>query len=305
VAKSLGYTITTQFADWNYNVGHQRAIDIWEKYKDYYNNFDVIITSDTAPLSRIFLQNNYTGKLIIWVSNRFDYVDGASNDCGFPDQEYYDLIRNAKSKPNIKIIPNTKFEYEYAQKYRNVWLGADIIKPCSFIDEDRSTAEPSISDPSSTFYISQYHNHSIFMNLKSKCDELGISSYNGRYNRLSDLQNIKGIINIPYAWSTISFFENLSMGNVYFIPSKEFLLKLSKQPNFWWQDSYALNLIECAEWYLPEHKNIFLYFDSWEHLKSLTQNDALIKTTKENVIRFSQEHNTKTLNQWGNAFTQW
>ena len=305
VTKSLGYEITTQFADWNYNIGHNRAIEIWNKHKDYYHQFDVIITSDTSPLSRIFLQNNYSGKLIIWVCNRFDYCDGSSNDCGFPDPEYYDLIRGASSRNNVKIFPNTKFEFEYAQKYKNVWLGSNIIKPCSFIDEDNSVSIPSVLDPSNTFYISQYHNHSIFMNLKNKCDELGIPSYYGRYNKLSDLNEIKGIINIPYAWSTISLFENLSMGNVYLIPSKDFLLKLSKLPNFWWQDSYALDLIECAEWYLPEHKDLFVYFDSWEHLKNVSQNDALLRTTKDQVVHFSKEHNYKTLKQWDLAFTKW
>ena len=71
VAQSLRHEITTQFADWNYNIGHNRAIDVWNKHKDYYNQFDIIITSDTCPLARIFLQNNYSGKLIIWICNRF------------------------------------------------------------------------------------------------------------------------------------------------------------------------------------------------------------------------------------------
>jgi hypothetical protein len=306
VAKSLGYEITTQFADWNYNIGHNRAAKIWNKHKDYYNSFDVIITSDTAPLSRIFLQNNYNGKLIIWVSNRFDYCDGASNDCNFPDLDYYDLIRNVQKMSNVKIFPNTKFEYEYAQKYKNVWIGSNVIKPCSFIDENNSTIVSAISNPTNTFYISQYHNHSIFMNLKDKCDELEINSYYGRYNKLSDLKEIKGIINIPYAYSTISLFENLSMGNIYLLPSKDFILKLSKWPNFWWQDSYALtDLIDCSEWYLPEHKDLFVYFNSWEDLKYKSQNNQLLQTVKTNVIKFSEEHNIKTLKQWDNAITKW
>ena len=33
-----------------YNVGHERAQNIWNKHKDYFNQFDAIITSDTAPL---------------------------------------------------------------------------------------------------------------------------------------------------------------------------------------------------------------------------------------------------------------
>src|SRR5271154_4177159 len=70
-----------------YSIGHDRAAAIWEKHKNYFDQFDVIITSDTAPLARIFLQNKWSKPLIIWICNRFDYCDQASRDCNFPDQE--------------------------------------------------------------------------------------------------------------------------------------------------------------------------------------------------------------------------
>src|SRR5208282_2621726 len=104
VAKSLEHEITTKFADWNYNIGPNRAAEIWNKHKDYFNLFDLVITSDTAPLSRIFLQNDFKKKLIIWICNRFDYHDGASNDCSFPDYEYYNIINAAPRKNNVKIF---------------------------------------------------------------------------------------------------------------------------------------------------------------------------------------------------------
>jgi hypothetical protein len=302
VAKSLGHDIITQFPDWNYNIGHNRAIEIWNKHKEYYSQFDVIITSDTCPLARIFLQNDYPGKLIIWVCNRFDYADGASNDCGFPDPEYYNLISNAKSKNNVKIFSYTKFEYEYAQKYKNIWLGSDIIKPCAFIDENKiSSAFPSHIDKSNIFFIPSYHNDTIFINLKEKCDQLNINSYSGRYNGPLDLKGIKGIIHIPYGWSNLALFENWSIGNVYLIPSKNFILNMSKQHNFWWQDTYAIDLIESSEWYFPEHQDMFLYFNNWNHLKELANNEELIKNKKQKVLQFSNNHTYKMLNKWKEA----
>ena len=66
-----------------YNIGHQRAETVWNRHKDYFDKFDVIVTSDTAPLSRIFLQNGWRKPLIIWVCNRFDYCDYASLDLVF------------------------------------------------------------------------------------------------------------------------------------------------------------------------------------------------------------------------------
>jgi hypothetical protein len=32
-----------------YNIGHDRAKRVWENNKDYFNQFDVIVTSDPAP----------------------------------------------------------------------------------------------------------------------------------------------------------------------------------------------------------------------------------------------------------------
>lgn len=78
-----------------YNIGHKRAEKIWNLHKDYFELFDVILTSDTAPLSRIFLQNGWKKPLIIWICNRIDYSDNASLDCEFPDDEYYNLLKKA------------------------------------------------------------------------------------------------------------------------------------------------------------------------------------------------------------------
>ena len=36
VSKMLGYDIVVQRADWNYNIGYDRANELWNRYKDYY-----------------------------------------------------------------------------------------------------------------------------------------------------------------------------------------------------------------------------------------------------------------------------
>jgi hypothetical protein len=41
-----------------YNIGHTRAKNIWQLHAAFFHQFDLIFTSDTAALSRIFLQNN-------------------------------------------------------------------------------------------------------------------------------------------------------------------------------------------------------------------------------------------------------
>src|SRR5579872_2660547 len=69
VASELGFDVTSwsiyQLGDkwegsWagndSYNIDADRAQRVWNLHHDFFNQFDMIITSDTAPLSRIFLQ---------------------------------------------------------------------------------------------------------------------------------------------------------------------------------------------------------------------------------------------------------
>ncbi len=313
VSEKLGYNTEVQYANWNYNVTRELSEKIWNDNKEYYNSFDLIITSDTAPLSRIFLQNNYLGKLIIWVCNRFDYNDGATNEIDqttkkykFPDEEYYTLFRNANSNPNVKICSYTKFEHEYALKHRNVYWNPDnILRPCSFVDFEVESSFPININKSETFFITRYHNDNILLDLKEKCDSLGISNYRGVYNGPSDLKGIKGIIHIPYAWSNLALFENWSLQNVYFIPSKDFLLELSKSSNFFWSPPFDKEFIHSAEWYLPEHKDLFVYFDSWNDLKEKTNNTSLINEKKNLIKVFSEKHLENTLYKWKNTIEKW
>jgi hypothetical protein len=290
----------------------QLASEIWEKEKEYYNSFDLIIVSDTAPLSRIFLQNDYKGKLIIWVCNRFDYADHAScekhenGEYVFPDNAYYALINSINERDNVKIFSYTKFEHEYAEKYRNTKWKGETIKPCSFEDIIvENSGFPSSICKQDTFFITRYHNDNILLNLKAKCDDLKIPNYRGEYHGASDLKGIKGIIHIPYAWSNFAIFENFALNNVYFIPTKRFLFELADSGDFFWSPPFDRSLIESSEWYLPEHSDLFIFFNDWEDLRNKTHNSALIAKTKSNIKKFSQYHTHKTLFDWSKAFDNW
>jgi len=299
ICKKLGYYLETQKADWNYNMSKDLATFLWEKHSDYYNSFDCVITSDTSSLARIFLQNNFSKKLIIWVCNRFDYADQSTNNCGFPDPDFYNLFKNAKSRGNVFIRSYTKFEHEYAIKYRGIEWDEDVIRPCNDIED--GLVNDFFQDgqkKSETFFITRYHNDNIFMDLKGKCDSLNIPNYRGEYNGPLDLKGVKGIIHIPYAWSNLAIFENWSMGNVYFIPSKQFLLALSESGNFFWSPPFDRSYIESSEWYLPEHSDLFVYFNSFDQLASLSKDSDLISSIRNNILNFSKKHTLKTISQW-------
>ncbi|MBY0109990.1 MAG: hypothetical protein K2X90_02660 [Candidatus Babeliaceae bacterium] len=271
-----------------YNITHRYAQDAWDLHKVFFNQFDAIVTSDTGPLARIFLQNNCKKPLIIWVCNRFDYGDQASAQGKFPDKEYYELFKQATTNPLIKIISYTPFEYFYAGR-KGIHIGTYTIKPCTLPAENLfESLVPRKINKASTFFIPPYHNDTHFMDLSKKCSELGIENFRGRYNGPQDLKDFKGIIHIPYALSNLALFENIQYGLIYFIPSKKFVKKLAQKTNFWFQD-WHMNSLDYSEWYLEENAPLFVYFESWQDLKNKVKTLDYEKK-REEILKFARNH---------------
>jgi len=295
-----------------YNIGHDRAKTAWNNFKNFYNKFDLIITSDTCPISRVFLQNKFKGKLIIWICNRFDYCDQASNRCGFPDSEYYQLLKDAKNNKNVKIFSYTKFEHIYT-KNKGINIGELIIKPCGFISElfkknnlsfKSENKIPNNIDKKTMFFVPPYHNDTIMINLSSILNNKGINNYCGKYAGPSNLIDFKGVIHIPYAWSNLALFESIQLGIIYFIPSMKFFEELRSQNRgqFFWSPPFKRIYLSESEWYCEEHKHIFVYFSSWKNLKRKIDTTNYIE--KKNYIKiFGKKHNNEMLNKWRNALT--
>lgn len=290
-----------------YSVGHNKAKHAWDTFKDYYKTFDIIITTDTAPISRVFLQNGWPEipgkKLIIWVCNRFDYYDGASKDCVFPDREYYNLIREARTRKNVHIMGYTPFENHYARIIKKVDFGNDVTKPIGMLSKKvwdyKSNPNKIINGYTrkDLFFVPPYHNDTIFMNLSKKLTELDIPNFTGRYNGPLELADFKGVIHIPYAWSNLALFEAFHLGIIYFIPSQRFLIRLAKKGNFFWSPPFRRNLLHVSEWYCSENKDLFVYFDSWEDLEKKIQTTNY-QQQKELIKDFGIVHKELMLDKW-------
>ncbi len=282
-----------------YNINPRRAERVWQKNKDYFSSFDMIITSDTAPLSRIFLQNNCTVPLIIWVCNRFDYAAGKGRELPFPDRDYYDLIHQATTRPNVRIVSYTSYEHVYAKR-KGINIGTHTIKPIGKKPDNKPVKSKALDDTtrSNTFLLFprlEPHNTQAAMR---ECSKRSIPVWTGQYNGPEDLKEFKGVIFFPYAYSNIALFENLQRGVVHFVPTKRFLLKLG----YVWDRSLRSNL-EWCEWYMPEYHDAFVFFDSWDDLKyKITTTDY--QAIKNNVILpLGIDHRHKTLKQWRELIT--
>ena len=285
-----------------YNIGHERAERVWNKHKDYFNSFDAIITSDTAALSRIFLQNGFKKPLIIWVCNRFDYFDQASLDCNFPDHEYYQLFADAKKHSNVKIISYTPYEYFYAAQ-KGVDIGTLTIKPIGILKDNFlvTSAIPSYINKSETLFIPPRLDDDQKKFLVEQCMLNNIPVYCGNYNGPADLKDFKAILHFPYQWSNLALFENIQNGMIHFAPSLLFVKQLLNERR---SIRYiSSNFAEWAEWYRDENKDLFVYFDSWQDLKEKIERTDY-KTMNEKIKNFALDHRSSMLARWRSVFSE-
>lgn len=275
----------------HYNITDKRAEYYWNNYKDYFNMFDCIITSDTAPLSRIFLQNNWKKKLIIWICNRFDYWHN-----GNADYNYYKIIQQATTLKNVQFVGYTKFENYYCKYIRNIDIGNTVIPPTGGISEiyNNFIKNDELND---TLFVPPYHNDTVMMNLKNKIELLGFKAYTGKYNGPYDLINYKAVVHIPYAWSNLAFFEMFQLEIIYFIPTPNFLFEISKGKHFFWSPPYIQKKLNISEWYNEKYKDLLIYFNSWEELKTKINTLNYVEH-KLKLKTFGEVHIKKTLDQW-------
>jgi hypothetical protein len=294
------------------NMTHEKAEKIWKKNKEFFNSFDTIITSDTAPISRIFLQNDWKKPLIIWVCNRFDYHHEESA-VGFPDEEYYNLMREAARNPYVFVASYTPFEYKYARK-KKVDLGDRVIKPIGAVPHKlESSAFGSDLDRSRYIFLSQSGPAPLASEqkgrqeyIKKQCISRGIFVCDGRYNGPDDLVGFKGVLHFPYQASNLFLFENIQRGIVHFVPSEKFLAmaKESTEPYMpckatkYWLDSF-----QDSEWYLPENKDLFVYFDSWDDLAHKI-NTLDYETQRKKILLIGNQHRITMLTRWKQIFSQ-
>lgn len=314
VFTQLGHDITSMYfddgefslfqgGDTIFRVTHDRAQKAWDKHKDYFYQFDGIITSDTCPISRPFLQNRWDRILLIWVCNRFDYIMAPENE----DPEFFHLIRDVRNWPLRRIFSFTEVEKIWARYMRNVDLGDLVIRPQgrnlqSLTLKKTYDAESGNLDK---LYVPLYGNETKMMDLRGKLTELGFDNEGVKFDHISELLKYKAVVTIPYGWSTLTLFERMQLGMVCFVPSLTFITQMfqeNEHPNrtWWFQPPYYLahpERLTDSEWYCEYHKDIFIYFDSWEDLaEKVRTTDYEAETQK--LLEHGERHEKMVVEQW-------
>jgi hypothetical protein len=284
---------TQQISDMNAGPFNAPVADrLWEQHQDYYDTFDAVYVSHVANLSRIFLQNDWKKPLYIWLCFRFDYGVGDL-------RAFHSLIKEARNRPNVKFFAASEHDRLYIQRALGEFP-VEIVPPMVYINNE---GKVQIRCGHERFFVMSKHNETQFMDLQSELDRAAVPTYKHGWSiGPPDLRGVRGIIHIPYTFLTRSLYENLAIGNVFFLPTEEFMRTRINRPGFFWDVPNAIpEEVALSEWYREEHKPLFVYFSTFQELKHIS--DDLISEKKDNILRFIMKHNPETLEKWRGIFS--
>jgi len=285
-----------------YNITHDRAARIWHCHHEYFEQFDAIIVSDTAPLARIFLQNGWKKPLIIWVCNRFDYAHGNRKDI-FPDANYYTLFAEGLKSPHVRVVPYTYYEVKHAQT-KHIHIKHEVIKPMGIMPSDcpcNSAIPTSVDKPQTLFLYPRLDDNQRKL-IVEQCALHAIPLHSGVYNGPDDLIDFKGVIYFPYQWSNLALFENMQRGIVHFVPTFGFVKKLMAQRQAVRFVTLEPKLSSFVEWYNPDYKDCIVYFDSWADLKRKIKTVDYSKM-RQKIKAMGVHHRQIMLDRWRKVFS--
>lgn len=318
VCNELGLDLDSIFSLWDtvipkgcFNMTEELANDIWNKNEKYFQSFDHITTSDTAPLSRIFLQNidKFDGRLNIWISNRFNYNVES-------DVSYHRLIKNYSNHERVKLIPYTDFEKVWLNRF-GIDTQHETIKPIGLTisdplceNEDYSVGfdgDYEFDDSPGDVLVSRYHNDNKFQNSKELCESFGLVARHAKYRGAEELKilskSYECFLMFPDAYSKFTTFELMQLQMPVILPTEELLLKLSRQPNYFFSTGVFPETVNYCEWYNEHYEQFAVYFEDLDGIGDAVQ---MVKDNREEIcgiiLKCANAHKEKTLQQWKQVY---
>jgi hypothetical protein len=293
--------LDTQFVNLNIIIYDDEANNIWKENKENWKKYKTIIITDTSNLALpLFLNmHDHNLNIIVYVTNRFDY--GLTYfDKNYNIEKYVLLYKNMSYCNRVFFCADNFYD-------QSNLLSFDI----KLYDKYIFRLTPHISDiiyPSNNkFFI--YNRGSHINNYKQYLNGIDYDIFGPEYTKYRDEKHIAeylGFIHLPYQTNIQSLWENLGYNIIYFIPSKEFIIKLILNES-WYNfqekrnDPLILsNLLDSTEWYLPENKKLFIYFESWEDLKiKCTLNlNSIIINKKKYINEYIKKSNNIFIEKW-------
>ena len=292
IAKHLGFNITLFIPDYEYG-GYPECYynDKCSSFvKEKCSEFDYIIICDTIPDSLVFLINKCDKKIVLEITNRFDFR--------IRDKNFYKIFAQAIKNKNIIVVENNPFEVYHACE-KNVFIkNYYLIRP--------------IGNPPNTKVMKehkQYHdtvavidNYQGSKLLMQKLNEVKLpyKILPFRYGGPLVLSTYKAIIMIPYQVSVMKIMENLRYGVPMIIPSEKLLRELIKGKYFFpYKQLFKITngVKDYIEFYNDLYRDFFIYFDSFNDLHNIIKCTDF-KTFREKEKKFVRHYEQKALKMW-------
>ena len=292
IAKHLGFNITLLRPDYEYGgypkcYNNDKCISF---VKEKCSEFDYIIICDTIPDSIVFLINKCNKRIILEITNRFDF--------GIKDKNFYKIIAKAIKRENIIVVENNPFEVYYACE-KNVFIkNYYLIRPIgnppnNIIMKEHKQYHDIIA------IIDKYQTSKLLMQ-KLNDVKLPYKILPFKHGGPLVLSTYKAIIMLPYQVSVMKIMENLRYGVPMIIPSEKLLRELIKGKYYFPAKQLfkiSNGVKDYIEFYNDLYKDYFIYFDSFNDLHNIIKNTDF-KTFREKEKNFVILYEQKVLKMW-------
>lgn len=335
-----GFCAHTQASKGNENnpyvFSNDRVASIWQDkpLADRLQSYAGVITTDTSHAMYPFLKNSaFENKpLIIWITNRYDITMSDH----MPQASFNDFLRtmeNASShRKNVYFVAAHDSEIEFARvkyptmdvsRWRTIypigheskWLHKELMAEHTSglnlnaepFKSESLCVYPSANEPG---MMKEYRETLAKANVlfNDKLGGLEAKHYGGPRGMSI---KCKAIVHVPYAPNTMALWENVQMGNIFFLPTSKLVAqwRASNQIGVF-QMSRGLNemsrplteaFLNRTEWYREDRHPLFVYFSSPEDLVAKFRSLDFGKKRRE-IRAYMDKHEKDQLAKWKDLF---
>lgn len=284
IFNNLGYDVTFfSTTSWPYCITKDLAESIWNQYQEYFQSFDIIVTSDTAALSYPLLLHidELQPFLVIWICNRFNIA--------MENQQHFEnLFRSSVERiDKVKMIPYTEYEIIWCERF-NVKLKEGVITSLGRYETPYMSEEHVMHrcfrpldvshmflPQSESIFIQDYHNN---MQLYTFLHNQGVSVAFGRYMDVRELIGYKAVVAFPDAFCKIFYMEAIQHGIIVLLPSKQYLYKLLSDGEYGFTSKQYVTTLDVCEYY--KYPDCYIFFDDIVDIPDILQklDCAIVKT---------------------------
>jgi len=294
IAKHLGFNTTLLKPDYGY--GDKPKCYDKDKclsfVKEKCSEFDFIIISDIIPDSYVYVTNKCNKKIILEITNRFDY--------SIKDKTYYKFMAQAVKKKNVIVVENNPFEVYYACE-KNIFIpNYYLIRPLGNPPNNIVKKEHGEYHDIVGTIFNIYQSTSKLLENELNKIKLPYKRLPHKYGGPLVLSTYKAIIMLPYQVSIMKMMENIRYGVPMIIPSEKLMRELIKG-NYSFAAKQLFNIPngvrKYIEFYNDDFRDLFIYFDTFNDLPNIIKSTDF-KTIREKEKKFMKLYEKTVLKMW-------